>query len=135
MGGAALSEAVARRPLVVKEVMGAEDFAFTVIGKAGTIRVLFGPDGGALGPDATALLEKGTGDVAVTTLAAATTTLAEAGTGVAALGTGASASATDGFESIGGVGPGAGETVEIGVTLLPTIDSWARSLTGSSLGA
>jgi len=96
-------------------VTGAEDFELTVIGKAGTTRLLLGPVGGALAVDATSFEGGSTG---------AEVTL-----------TGARASATEGFESLGGVGPGAGDTVEIGVMLLPAAVSCALSLTGSSLGA
>ncbi len=95
--------------------MGAEDFELTVIGNAGTTRLLFGPDGGALAVGATASPEGG-----------ADGAMSE---------TGARALETEGFESLGGVGSGAGETFEIGVGLLPTILSCALSFTGSSLGA
>jgi hypothetical protein len=113
---AALAGAVANGPLVVLvAITGAEDFELTVMGKAGTIRLLFGPVGGALAAEATLF---GGG-----------------GTAAAATPIGARASATEGFESLGGVGPGAGDTVEIGVILLPAVVSCALSLTGSSLGA
>jgi hypothetical protein len=96
-------------------MMGAEDFELTVIGNAGTTRLLFGPVGGAFGAGAAAF----TGGA----------------TGIVALGTAARASGTECFESLGGVGPGVGDTVETGVMLLPPAVSCARSFTGSSLGA
>jgi hypothetical protein len=112
---AALAGAAANGPLVVfVPITGAEDFELTVIGKAGTIRLLLGPVGGALAVDGTSFAGGSTG---------AEVTLI-----------GARASATEGFESLGGVGPGAGDTVEIGVMLLPAAVSCALSLTGSSLG-
>lgn len=111
-----LPGAVAKGPLLAfVAIMGAEDFELTVIGNAGTIRLLFGPVGGALAADATSFVEGGPGPVA---------TLA-----------GARASATAGFESLSGVGPGAGDTVEIGVMLMPAAVACAPSFTGSSLGA
>lgn len=110
-----LPERVDSGPLVVAGRMGADAFELTVIGTAGTIRLLLGPVGGAFGADATASYGPATGAVA--------------------LGTGARASARVGFDSLGGVGPGAGDTVEIGVMLLPAGVSCALSLTGSSFGA
>lgn len=117
-----LPGAAANGPFVVGGTKGALDFELTVIGKAGTTLLLFGPVGGALAAGLTSFAEgcarAGAG--------------AGAGTGAAA--TGARASETDGFESIGGVGPGAGDTVERGVTLLAIVDSCALSFTGSSFG-
>jgi hypothetical protein len=95
--------------------MGADDFEFTVIGNAGTIRLLFGPDGGSLTVDDAASADRGIG--------------AEVWE------TGPRASDTEGLESFGGVGPGAGDAVDRGVGLLPTIVSCALSFTGSSFGA
>ena len=115
VGWGALPGAVAKGPLVVGEMIGAEDFGLTVIGNAGTIRLLFGPVGGTLADDATPFTTGGKDAVT--------------------LGTGARASVTEGFESLGGVGPGAGDAVEIGVVLLPTAASSGLSFTGSSLGA
>jgi hypothetical protein len=48
--------------------------------------------------------------------------------------TGARASEIEGFKSLGGVGPGAGDTVETGVGTLPDTVSCTLSLTGSSFG-
>ncbi len=110
-----LPERVDNEPFVVAGTMGAEAFELTVIGTAGIIRLLFGPVGGGFGADAPASLG--------------------AVTDVLALGTGARASARVGFDSLGGVGPGAGDTVDIGVMLLPAGACCALSSTGSSLGA
>jgi hypothetical protein len=51
----ALPGAVPRGPLVFVGIPGAEDFEFTVIGKAGTMRWCFGPDGGALASEGTVM--------------------------------------------------------------------------------
>jgi hypothetical protein len=107
-------ETAPRGPFVVVGMRGAVDLALTIIGTAGTMRLLFGPVGGSL---ATAVGAAGGGAVVV------------------AAGPGASASETAGFESFGGVGPGAGDTVETGVGLLAAAVDCGLSSTGSSFGA
>lgn len=121
-------------PLVLVGMIGAEDFEFTVIGNAGTTRVLFGPEGGPLAVGKTMSLGTDTGDVSGGALRA-DTAFAATTTGDVPMGTGAGASETDGLDSVGGVGSGGGDTVDMGVTLRPMVGSFARSFTGSSFGA
>lgn len=92
---------------------GAVDLELTVIGNAGTTRELLGPvGGGLLVPDDTA----------------------EVSAWLVVVDTGARAAEIVGFDSMGGVGPGAGDTFERGVTGLGAPWICARSFTGSSFG-
>lgn len=81
--------------------MGAVDLALTVIGNAGTTLLFLGPGGRGLGAPAGPAVFAADGSA-----------------GAVAAGTGARAAEMDGFDSIGGVGPGAGDSLETGVTLL-----------------
>jgi hypothetical protein len=100
-------------PPELEAATGAVDLALTVNGKAGMTREFLGPGGGGL---------------------AAPYDTADVSAWAVVFDTGARAAGMGGFDSSGGVGPGAGDTFDMGVTGLGAPGYCARSFTGSSLG-